>query len=1477
MQHLHLPSYLRDLAGDNLNSSTAGESLAIHALLADELDTFFWPSSRAGVMSAWWGHVPFAHWLVEATRPGVIVELGTHNGVSFAAFCEAAQRNKIAAKCFAVDTWEGDEHAGHYGEKVYSGLSQFIASRYAGFAELLRTTFDEAVPYFADGSIDLLHIDGLHTYHAVKRDFENWLPKLSSRAVVLFHDTNVREREFGVWQLWAELRKQYPGFEFTHAHGLGVLLVGPQAPTALKSLAESSSDDEKLHGLRERFAQLGLAFVETDTARRYIEHATELEKANGHLSNVVNEHQVIIDGLQATVSRQAQELVAKSADAEKVNAYIEHATELEKANGHLNRLAHERQGAVEELQRLHEVLSKQLTAAILDLDNVRQHAELAEEFKKANTQLNRTVGEQQEVIDELQRIYGKQTEQMALMKRRQAETDLHLEQTRDRFVEVEAMLVKSQAHVQALQREGAVNAEVLANNDLKSHGQTAIALESAQQECVKLKAQSEDWRNACERERASHEELKRQHQSQITQLSEQIKAAELVGRDLTDRLHASNLAYETFANDVYQSASWRLTRPMRALNVRGLFSNRVLGQSKSKVPRETRSEGSSPRSISELAISKLPDTDTESPAETEDIVAAQSLADVESVVSGNDVVLIKNSRLFDPDYYVANAKSLDGFDSPIAHYLAIGEAAGLAPSTEFDPVYYRRRYRDLAVLPAGELLIHYIRFGSSEGRVGQSALKDINLTRAGFDPDKPCMVVAAHEATRTGAAILSWNLAAEFSRKYNVVVLLRRGGPIQDTFADAACAVVVLPGETGVQAAELEILVERVIDVYQPLFVVANSVESRYFTPAFEQQGIPCVALVHEFSVSVRPLGVLCELFEKTSRIVFSAQIVADAALRDYATLAARAYSVLPQGPCKIPSGSDAPVTGLTHDGIPERLLNSHGDLASLDNEAFLVVGMGTITSRKGVEFFVAAADSVRRSAPDRKIVFAWIGKCYDFDAPYLQTLIEQVERSDLGKSFAFWGELGDLSLVYDRADALFLSSRLDPLPNVAIDAMLAGVPVVCFNQASGIADILDESSDTSRLVVPYLDAASAGDAILDLVEDPSLHADLRNAVRRLAEVHFNMTQYASNIEALALDAVAARQRVAAAKDFLLEARHFNAALYAGRTLHMRSKEEHVEHYLLASSLALPLSRPHTGYLVRRPLEGFHPLIYAGEADGYVESRDPDPLVHYLKSGRPAGRWSHPILRPPEPIEKLNGSSIKVAIHAHFHYPELFPDFIEKLRSNKTQADLYLTTTTEAKAEELRLILAEQKVTRAQVLLVANYGRDIGPMLCSLPSRFFSAYDIVGHFHGKRSPHVEEAIGGAWREFLWQHLIGDGHPMLDVIANAFALDPGLGLVFAEDPHLNDWDKNREHADRLAAEMGLDPLPTHLDFPQGTMFWARAAVLRPMLDLRLSPDDFPKEPLPIDGTFLHALERLLPFVAAHAGYSYAATYVEDHRR
>jgi len=206
--------------------------------------------------SSWMEHIPFAFMLMQMLKPAVFVELGTWYGDSYFAFCQAVAQVKLPTRCYAVDHWQGDEHAGQLNsDAVFKSLREYHDPRFATFSELIRSTFDDAARRFQPGSIDLLHIDGLHTYEAVRHDYENWLPKLSSKAVVLFHDTDEHSVEFGVWNFWSEISAGRPHFEFLHGHGLGVLAVGADVPAEVLSfLDQAAKHPDRFRGY---FAALG--------------------------------------------------------------------------------------------------------------------------------------------------------------------------------------------------------------------------------------------------------------------------------------------------------------------------------------------------------------------------------------------------------------------------------------------------------------------------------------------------------------------------------------------------------------------------------------------------------------------------------------------------------------------------------------------------------------------------------------------------------------------------------------------------------------------------------------------------------------------------------------------------------------------------------------------------------------------------------------------------------------------------------------------------------------------------------------------------------------------------------------------------------------------------------------------------------------------------------------------------------------------
>ena len=330
--------------------------------------------------SAWLEHVPFAFWLVEAQRPRTIVELGTHYGVSYFAFCQAVERLGLDTRCFAVDHWQGDEHAGFFGEEVFEQVRAHNDAQYSGFSRLVRSDFDDALAHFSDASIDLLHIDGLHTLEAVRHDFESWLPKLSERGVVLLHDSNVRERGFGVFRLVEELRGIHPCFEFTHGHGLAVLGVGHKPPGQLRALFEASRDGAAHRALGEIFARLGRAAADAQEARVLAARTRGIEADAGKWKAKAESLRTALGEAEAARGSRAREAQANAAELEKQSGDAARARGeldarvalLEEIRGELREaMARERERADRLAARLEERAGEMAALEAADRDRAR--------------------------------------------------------------------------------------------------------------------------------------------------------------------------------------------------------------------------------------------------------------------------------------------------------------------------------------------------------------------------------------------------------------------------------------------------------------------------------------------------------------------------------------------------------------------------------------------------------------------------------------------------------------------------------------------------------------------------------------------------------------------------------------------------------------------------------------------------------------------------------------------------------------------------------------------------------------------------------------------------------------------------------------------------------------------------------------------------------------------------------------------------
>lgn len=236
--------------------------------------------------------------LVSYLKPETIVELGTYKGTSFFSFAQAIKDQKLNTKLTGVDTWQGDIHTGFYTEEIYSQLKKILKTYYKNVdTSLLRMTFDEAVSKFPDNSIDLLHIDGLHTYEGVKHDFETWKNKVKKDGVVIFHDIYYFQRKFGVYKLWNELQKEYTTLELKHSNGLGILIKDAKTYEKLKEYEPlwqayypvKANNDELLHQLQNSKSGKLVKSLQDEIAdlkANIVRHDQDMDSMRGQLDSI---------------------------------------------------------------------------------------------------------------------------------------------------------------------------------------------------------------------------------------------------------------------------------------------------------------------------------------------------------------------------------------------------------------------------------------------------------------------------------------------------------------------------------------------------------------------------------------------------------------------------------------------------------------------------------------------------------------------------------------------------------------------------------------------------------------------------------------------------------------------------------------------------------------------------------------------------------------------------------------------------------------------------------------------------------------------------------------------------------------------------------------------------------------------------------------------------------------------------------------
>lgn len=315
----------------------------------------------------------------------------------------------------------------------------------------------------------------------------------------------------------------------------------------------------------------------------------------------------------------------------------------------------------------------------------------------------------------------------------------------------------------------------------------------------------------------------------------------------------------------------------------------------------------------------------------------------------------------------------------------------------------------------------------------------------------------------------------------------------------------------------------------------------------------------------------------------------------------------------------------------------------------------------------------------------------------------------------------------------------------------------------------------------------------------------------------------------------------------------------------------------------------------RKPSEHFSTLFYMSEYKNYL-SENENPLIHYLRYGKKQGfcinfkTFEEGVfdsklktirrklnIRPhfhnyytTIDLDKAVNSK-NIAVHLHLYYEDMQCYFIEKLNNLKVNFTLFISVCEKTDINEVHKAFVNGLQHAVDVIVerVPNKGRDIAPFIITFGKRLLE-FDYICHIHSKKSPHYD--FQKNWKDEIIQNLLGS----VSIVNQNLNLLVGDGKVVFNEPnamiplHHFGWSGNYNVAKELLQKYSNIDIEEYkaTDFPQGSMLWAKAEVLKEFLSLPLNYNDFPEEPINPDGTIAHALERLLLiFAAKYTGFSY----------
>ncbi len=380
-----------------------------------------------------------------------------------------------------------------------------------------------------------------------------------------------------------------------------------------------------------------------------------------------------------------------------------------------------------------------------------------------------------------------------------------------------------------------------------------------------------------------------------------------------------------------------------------------------------------------------------------------------------------------------------------------------------------------------------------------------------IDHKEKKILFISHDASRTGAPIILLNFLKWFKANTNIPfqILLKKGGELESEFK-AIAPVSAFPenepkqtrllthimsrmkAKLGIRKLQLKLLKKKLIQDNIGL-IYANTVTNGEILEFLSELNCPIICHVHELNWTIEAfLGIKAfePVIKHTQKYIAVSETVKQNLIKNHQIPEAKIEKIYEF----IPTVQSQSTENHQIREITERIYEQ----LEIPKEAKIVCASGTTDWRKGSDLFVQLARHVSQKYSENPVYFLWIGGATK--GIFISQLLYDVKKLSLEKYVYFLGVKSNPLDYFAVCDAFVLPSREDPFPLVCLEVASLGKPIVCFDDAGGIKEFVE---DDCGFVVPYLDIEMMATKVIKLLSSPDLRHSLgERAQQKVREQH---------------------------------------------------------------------------------------------------------------------------------------------------------------------------------------------------------------------------------------------------------------------------------------------------------------------------------------------------------------------------------------